>query len=159
MSQEPLFDDIEESAPETDKASSPDSALNSIMDAFITQALNEVEEVSPLDAKPVSKSPEQPKEPQKSNGAAANYLSEVLARELGAQSTLNAFPSLSELSTLAQQLVTINKESQDSKNGETQNETEKLTELAGYFKKSTKANSDLESTGDNSPANNQEDSS
>lgn len=155
MSQEPLFDDIEESAPE----SATDSATDSIMDAFITQALNEVEEVSPLDAKPVPKSLEQPKEAQRSNGAAANYLSEVLVRELGAHSTLNAFPSLSELSTLAQQLVTINRESQDSKNGETQNETEKLTELAGYFKKSTKANSDLESAGDNSPANNQEDSS
>jgi hypothetical protein len=150
-----LFDDIEESAPD----STTESATDSIMDAFITQALNEVEEVSPLDAKPVSKSPEQPKEAHKSNGAAANYLSEVLVRELGAHSTLNAFPSLSELSTLAQQLVTINKESQDSNNGETQNETEKLTELAGYFKKSTKANSDLESAGDNSPANNQEDSS
>jgi S-adenosylmethionine synthetase len=45
MSQEPLFDDIEEGAPD----SVPDSVPDAIMDAFIAQALNEVEEVSPLD--------------------------------------------------------------------------------------------------------------
>jgi hypothetical protein len=53
--------------------------------------------------------------------AAANYLSEVLARELGAQSTLNGFPSLSELSTLAQQLVTINQEAQRTRKKRTSN--------------------------------------
>ncbi|MBP6747570.1 hypothetical protein KA344_20245, partial [bacterium] len=157
MSQEPLFDDIEEGAPDSDKGSVPDS----IMDAFIAQVLNEVEEVSPLDL-PKVVSVEPPKEVQKSNGAAANYLSEVLARELGTQSTLNGFPSLSELSTLAQQLVTLNQDAlkQHTENPATnvQNESEKLTELAGYFKKSTK-NSETEAISDNSPITNPEDSS
>ncbi len=118
MSDEPLFDDIEEPSSQTQEpiaVTKPDTP--SYVDAFINQAItdDDDEEDLPPELRAMQKAPVAPL-PLKGQ---AQSISDYLARELGGATSggsvvpagLKGFPSLSELTVLASELTSIKRKS------------------------------------------------
>lgn len=114
MSDEPLFDDIEEPSSQSQEPAQVSKAdTPSYVDAFINQAITdeEDEEDLPPELRAMQKAPVAPL-PLKGQ---AQSITDYLARELGGASGLPAglqgFPSLSELTVLASELTSIKRKS------------------------------------------------
>lgn len=149
MSQEPLFDDIEEPTGESE------SSAPTYVDDFISKVMQEGDEDDEME-EPALPSSDNVREARPNGQGDAKKLSEILNREVGP--VLAPFPALSELSTLAHALVglsTRNNLSQGHSQGLTQepsatstiqnpnqiqNQTTSQTttiepDLQGYFKR------------------------
>lgn len=136
MSEEPLFDDID------DSEVLAENQTPSFVDAFINEVTAELDEEPDFpDMKPIAS------ETLRSTPAAdltvqAKTIAEVLTRELGASaesSGFRGFPSLSELSNLARELV---KTAAVQPQEEAAPAPESQADLSGYFKKARPASED-----------------